>query len=40
MLISLDDLTSSSRIVTGHLAQIGEVLYCSEMIMSAFVAST
>lgn len=37
-MFDLDDLTSSGGIVTGHLAQIGEVLYCSEMIMSASVA--
>lgn len=38
MMFGLDDLTSSGGIVTGHFAQIGEVLYCSEMIMSAFIA--
>lgn len=40
MMFALDNLTSSGWIVTGHLAQIGEVLYCSEMAESAFVACT
>lgn len=29
-MFALDKLTSSGGIVTGHLAQIGEVLYCLE----------
>lgn len=37
MMVGLDSLTSSGGIVTGHLAQIGEVLYCLEMVMSAFI---
>lgn len=38
MIFALDNLTSSGGIVTGHLAQVGEVLYCLDMGMSAFIA--